>query len=93
MVRLIEAMDIGLPLVKWASQAATATYELGYQMALGYKQLLDVERDWRDMKQIIGLRPVYHRLEGHIRADVILCWLTLLFIRIAETTSAARAHF
>jgi hypothetical protein len=32
-------------------------------IALGYKQLLEVERGWRDMKQIIDLRPVYHRLE------------------------------
>jgi transposase len=44
-------------------------------IALGYKQLLEVERGWRDMKQIIDLRPVYHRLEDRIRAHVILCWL------------------
>ena len=30
-------------------------------IALGYKQLLEVERGWRDMKQVIDLRPVYHR--------------------------------
>src|SRR6476659_8417609 len=29
-------------------------------IALGYKQLLEVERGWRDMKQILDLRPVYH---------------------------------
>jgi len=55
-------------------------------MALGYKQLLEVERGWRDMKQIIDLRPVYHRKEERIRAHVILCWLALLLIRITETT-------
>jgi hypothetical protein len=54
-------------------------------IALGYKQLLEVERGWRDMKQIIDLRPVYHRLEERIRAHVILCWLALLLIRIIET--------
>jgi hypothetical protein len=54
-------------------------------IALGYKQLLQVERGWRDMKQIIDLRPVYHRLEERIRAHVILCWLALLLIRIIET--------
>ena len=37
-------------------------------IALGYKQLLEVERGWRDMKQILDLRPVYHRLEERIRA-------------------------
>jgi hypothetical protein len=58
-------------------------------IALGYKQLLEVERGWRDMKQIIDLRPVYHRLEERIRAHVILCWLALLLIRIIETTTHA----
>jgi Transposase DDE domain len=56
-------------------------------IALGYKQLLEVERGWRDMKQIIDLRPVYHRLEERIRAHVVLCWLALLLIRIVETTT------
>ena len=53
-------------------------------IALGYKQLLEVERGWRDMKQVIDLRPVYHRKEERIRAHVILCWLALLLGRIAE---------
>jgi hypothetical protein len=56
-------------------------------IAAGYKQLLEVERGWRDMKQVIDLRPVYHRLEQRIRAHVILCWLALLLIRIAETAA------
>jgi hypothetical protein len=58
-------------------------------IALGYRQLLEVERGWRDLKQVIDLRPVYHRLEERIRAHVILCWLALLLIRIAETTAGA----
>jgi hypothetical protein len=39
------------------------------------------------MKQIIDLRPVYHRLEERSRAHVILCWLALLLSRVAETTT------
>ncbi len=58
-------------------------------IALGYKQLLEVERGWRDMKQIIDLRPVYHRREERIRAHVTPCWLALLLVRIVETTTAA----
>jgi Transposase DDE domain len=54
-------------------------------IALGYKQLLEVERGWRDMKQLLDLRPVYHRREDRIRAHVLLCWLALLLIRVAET--------
>ena len=56
-------------------------------IALGYKQLLTVERGWRDMKQILDLRPIYHRREDRIRAHVLLCWLALLLIRIIETTT------
>ncbi len=56
-------------------------------IARGYQQLLEVERGWRDMKQILDLRPVYHRREERIRAHVQLCWLALLLIRVAETTT------
>ena len=48
------------------------------------------------MKQILDLRPVYHRLEERIRAHIVLCWLALLLIRsprpppaTPDTTSAA----
>jgi hypothetical protein len=58
-------------------------------IALGYRQLLEVERGWRDMKQVIDLRPVYHRKEERIRAHVILCWLALLLARIAENACGA----
>jgi len=53
-------------------------------IALGYKQLLQIERAWRDMKTTLELRPVHHRKEDRIRAHVLLCWLALLLIRIAE---------
>jgi hypothetical protein len=57
-------------------------------IALGYKQLLEVERGWRDMKHVLDLRPVYHRLEDRIRAHVLLCWLALLLARIVETQTS-----
>lgn len=53
-------------------------------IALGYKQLLQIERAWRDMKTTLDLRPIHHRKEDRIRAHVLLCWLALLLIRIAE---------
>lgn len=56
-------------------------------MALGYKQLMEVERCWRDMQHVIDLRPVYHRKEERIRSHVPLCWLALLLIRVVETAS------
>jgi len=54
------------------------------EIATGYKQLWQIERAWRDMKQVIDLRPVYHRKEERIRAHVLLCWLALLLVRVAE---------
>jgi Transposase DDE domain len=42
-------------------------------IAAGYKQLLEVERGWRDMKSVLDLRPACHRLEERIRAHVLLC--------------------
>src|SRR6266542_66000 len=52
--------------------------------ALGYKNLLEAERGFRDMKTELLLRPVFHRLEHRIRAHVLLCWLALLLTRVAE---------
>ncbi len=49
-------------------------------VALGYKNLLEAERGFRDLKSTLELRPVYHRLEPRIRAHVLLCWLALLLI-------------
>src|SRR5690242_16917918 len=56
-------------------------------LAAGYEQLFGLERGWRDMKSVLDLRPVYQRLEERIRARVLLCWLALLFIRIAENAT------
>ena len=53
-------------------------------IALGYKNLLETERGFRDLKSTLELRPVFHRVEPRIRAHVLLCWLALLLIRVAE---------
>lgn len=53
-------------------------------VALGYKNLLEAERGFRDLKATIELRPVFHRLEHRIRAHVLIAWLSLLLIRVAE---------
>ena len=39
------------------------------------------------MKQVIDLRPVYHRREDRIRAHVILRRPALLLIRVTENTA------
>ena len=58
------------------------------EVALGYKSLLEAERGFRDMKSTLMLRPVFHRLEPRIRAHVLICWLALLLVRVAENATA-----
>jgi hypothetical protein len=43
-----------------------------------YKQLKEVERDFRLLKgPELEIRPIYHRLEGRVRAHALLCMLAL----------------
>jgi len=56
-------------------------------VALGYKNLLEAEPGFRDLKTQLLLRPVFHRLEHRIRAHVLICWLALLLTRVAERGS------
>jgi Transposase len=53
-------------------------------IALGYKQLMEVERAFRTLKTTLDLSPVYHRKDERIQAHVFLCFLALLLVRIAE---------
>lgn len=53
-------------------------------VALGYKQLMEVERAFRTLKSTLSLRPVYHTKDDRIHSHVLLCWLALLLVRIAE---------
>ena len=58
-------------------------------IALGYKQLMEVERAFRTLKSTLCLRPMYHSKDDRIRSHVLLCWLALLMIRIAEVEVGA----
>jgi hypothetical protein len=58
-------------------------------VALGYKQLAEVERAFRTLKSELDLRPLYHRLEQRICAHVLLCWLALFLVRVIETETGA----
>jgi hypothetical protein len=72
---------------KWLLRTSDVTLTPA-DLAAAYKQLLAVERGWRDMKGALGLRPVFHHREDRIRAHVQLCWLALLLIRVIENTTA-----
>jgi hypothetical protein len=71
---------------KWLLRTSDATLT-PEDLAAAYKQLLQVERGWRDMKGALGLRPVFHHREDRIRAHVQLCWLALLLLRVVENAT------
>lgn len=54
------------------------------EIVLGYKALWQIERCFRDLKHVLDIRPVYHQLSDRIRAHVLICWLALLLVRVAE---------
>ena len=68
---------------KWLLRTSDTTLTPD-DLAAAYKQLLQVERGWRDMKGALDLRPVFHYREDRIRSHVQLCWLALLLIRVVE---------
>ncbi|MCY7374118.1 MAG: IS1634 family transposase, partial [Spirochaetaceae bacterium] len=71
---------------KWLLRTSDSTLTPD-DLAAAYKQLLQVERGWRDMKGALGLRPVFHHREDRIRAHVQLCWLALLLLRVVENAT------
>jgi hypothetical protein len=42
---------------------------------LANKQLWQIERAWRESRQILDLCPIRHRKEERVCAHVVLCWL------------------
>ena len=49
-----------------------------------YKDLWRVERAFRSMKDVLALRPVWHRAEDRVRAHVLVASLALVFDRILQ---------
>jgi len=48
------------------------------------KQLFEIERVFKDLKHVVEVRPVYHRLDDRIRAHVLICFLAMVLVRCAE---------
>jgi hypothetical protein len=72
---------------KWLLRTSDETLTPN-DLADAYKQLVHIERGWRDLKGALELRPVFHHREDRIRAHIQLCWLALLLIRVTENSSA-----
>jgi transposase len=46
-----------------------------------YKRLAEVERDFRSLKTVdLELRPIHHRLDGRVRAHVLVCMLACYLV-------------
>lgn len=58
-------------------------------VAMGYKQLFEIERVFRDMKNVLEIRPVYHRLDDRIRSHILICWMAMVLVRYAEEKTGA----
>lgn len=46
-----------------------------------FKSEGEIERDWRDLKSVIGLRPVRHFTDRNVRGHVFVCVLAKLLLR------------
>jgi transposase len=58
---------------------ATSEKNLDAQAAVAlYKQLTEVERGFRHLKDILAMRPIYHQLETRVRAHIFVAALALL---------------
>src|SRR5689334_13978359 len=71
---------------KWQLRTSDLTLTSD-DLAAAYKQLLAVERGWRDFKGALRLRPAFHHREDRIRAHIQLCWLALLLLRVIENAT------
>ena len=49
-----------------------------------YKQLSDVEWAYRDLKDVISMRPIHHRTDRRIRAHIFVATLALFLKRTLE---------
>ena len=49
-----------------------------------YKELMEVERSFRNLKDVLALRPIYHQTPERTRAHVFVAALALLLQRLLE---------
>jgi transposase len=57
-----------------------------------YKELSDVERAFASLKDIIDMRPVYHRTDGRAQAHIFVAALAFLLHRAIEKKLKAARH-
>jgi transposase len=64
---------------------ATSEQDMEAQDAVAwYKELLEVEQSFRQVKDVLALRPIYHRVEPRVRAHIFVAALALLVQRLLQ---------
>jgi len=49
-----------------------------------YKELSDVERGFRSLKDVLQMRPIYHHIAPRVKAHIFVAALGLLMMRLVE---------
>lgn len=49
-----------------------------------YKELTEVEASFRNLKDVLAMRPIYHRVEPRVRAHIFVAALALLLERLLQ---------
>ncbi len=61
----------------------TGEKDLGVPDAVAlYKELTEVESGFRQLKDVLGMRPIYHRIEPRVKAHIFVAALALLVQRL-----------
>ena len=56
----------------------------GPEAVAHYKQLTEVERSFRHLKDVLALRPIYHQVEPRVKAHIFVAALALLLQTLLE---------
>jgi transposase len=49
-----------------------------------YKELMEVERGFRNLKDVLAMRPIHHRVEPRVKAHIFVAALALLIQRLLQ---------
>ncbi len=91
-INIDQTIEWGLDKKVWKQEQAIAgkfllvtTNDLKPIKAMkAYKDLKDVERVFDELKNLLKLRPLYHRTDKRIKGHVFICILALLLKRLME---------
>jgi len=74
-----EALLDGLFIIRTNSQELSKEV-----LALGYKTLWEVENAFREVKDFIKVRPIYHHNDDRVKGHIFICFLAYLLEKLME---------